>query len=143
MYPGGRKFAVCLTHDVDTLSFPVGAVVRETVETLLQGQTTKSLKTASSNALKMFLSGANEKLNPSSNFAQIMDLESKYGAKFTFFFLLSDHIFDIEGCKIGKLRKKLKSIADAGWGIGLHGGHNTGPETKQKVNRGERCPSWR
>jgi len=54
-----------------------------------------------------------------------MDIESKYGAKSTFFFLLSTKMLEVEGCRIEGIKKKLRSITDAGWEIGLHGGHDT------------------
>ena len=78
-YPDGKKFAACLTHDIDV-------VYRSNLTTAYEAaQALRKLHI--SNSLKVLLSKVNKNLSPLWNFTQIMDLEAKYGAKSSFYFL--------------------------------------------------------
>jgi peptidoglycan/xylan/chitin deacetylase (PgdA/CDA1 family) len=101
-YPDGSKFAVCLTHDIDVVNF-------SRISTL-------------KNVLK-FLILKNKKLNLMWDFEDFMKLEDKYDAKSSFFFLTvnkedMDFNFGVED-----LEYEIGNIADKGWEVGLHGGH--------------------
>jgi len=121
-YPDNKKFAVCLTHDIDDVNFPIVSISKKVIKTLSQHQLGKSMAEAMSSFINLLLSTVDKKRNPARNLTRIMDLENKYGAKSSFYFLLSDETTRFGGCKIERLKKDLKTIVDAGWEVGLHGG---------------------
>lgn len=117
-YPGGKTFAICLTHDVDEI-YPTW------LHNLLAAA--YGLRRHDFQEMRKYLSwrcrGKNS--SPFLNFHDIMELEAKYGAKSTFYILTSgsDHIrfrYNVED--IGGM---IRDIADSGWEIGLHGGYYT------------------
>ena len=129
-YPDGKKFAVCLTHDTDVVRFSGSRIARGVVRALRKRQISKSLK--------ILLSRVNKNLNPLWNFAQIMDLEEKHGAKSSFFFLALDSADEDFNFRIEELKNELRNIIDNGWEVGLHGGHkayNNLDEIKKEKER--------
>lgn len=117
-YPGGKTFAICLTHDVDEI-YPTW------IHNLLAAA--YGFSRFDFQSIKRYLlwryRGKNS--SPFFNFRDIMELEAKHGAKSTFFFLTSgsDHIrfrYNVED-----IESTISDIADSGWEIGLHGGYYT------------------
>ena len=113
-YPDDCPFAVCLTHDIDSIYTPVRSKVYSSLVSFkagdIDGFLTKSRQLWS-------------KKLPLNNFQEIMALEEKYGAKSSFYFLALapgdvDYTYDIQDVK-----GELKAIIDSGWEVGLHGGH--------------------
>ena len=138
-YPNGKKFAVCLTHDIDSVYFPFITIGNEIIQALLQKKVGKSLNIAVTSIVKFLLSVVKKDFNPARNFNRIIDLEKKYGAKSSFYFLLSDNKSRrFEGCKIEGLKKELRKIVAEGWEIGLHGGYDTYIELEKIKNEKER-----
>ncbi len=114
-YPEGKKFAVCLTHDIDVVNFSKLSLVYGAARSLMQGQI--------KNALKMPFYNINKKWNPWWNFKEIIDLEEKYGAKSSFYFLALDK-GDLDfNYNVEDLEAEIGTIANNGWEVGLHGGH--------------------
>ena len=114
-YPDGKRFAVCLTHDIDS-------VFRTIPEIGLNSA--KSLYKRDLNGFSRSLKGIFNKRNPLCNFEEIMDLEDKYGAKSSFYFLAlqpgdQDYSYDIMD-----LKDDIRNIQNRGWEVGLHGGHD-------------------
>ncbi len=115
-YPDNKKFAVCLTHDVDDIYPPI------THAALEAACHSKSLN-AKGLARDIFWRARGKKASPYRNFKQIMDIEEKFGAVSSFYFMATDrdvkrfryHIEDLDG--------ELGMIADRGWEVGLHGGY--------------------
>lgn len=128
-YPNGSKFAVCLTHDIDNAYY----------SELPLGLTLKAFKQLQiKESLRMLFSRGNKKLFPYPTFSKIMDLEEKYKAKSSFYFLALDkHNIDYS-YKIEELDEELKEIIDRGWGIGLHGGHEAYNSKKELKKQKER-----
>ena len=132
-YPENKKFAVCLTHDVDVVYLPKLPTLFDSYKALFKGQI------KSSNIL--FRSLINKKYNPWWNIKEIIQLEKKYNAKSSFFFLTSnkneiDFNFNIED-----LEPELKYIIDNGCEVGLHGGigeYNNLEKIKEKKMRLEK-----
>lgn len=109
-YPEGKKFAVCLTHDIDSIVFSRNEIIQQFISRQPQ------------NALKKLLYNINLQSNPRCNFREIIELEEKYGAKSSFYFLAIDNgSFDFN-YKIEDLEHELGIISDSGWEVGLHGG---------------------
>lgn len=132
-YPEGRKFAVCLTHDIDFVCTGMLNTATRTVKALKKGQFVE--------ASILPFSRINKRWNPLWNFRQTMELEEIYGAKSTFYFLTldpgnQDFTFSIE-----ELEEELGHILDDGWEVGLHGGHeayNNLTEIKRKKQKLEK-----
>jgi peptidoglycan/xylan/chitin deacetylase (PgdA/CDA1 family) len=113
-YPEEKKFAVCLTHDIDVLYVPKLVTLFDGCKSLVKGQIESSSR--------MLRSLINNKYNPWWNIKDIIKLEEKYDAKSSFYFLTLDRgevdfNFDVEN-----LEPELKYIIDKGWEVGLHGG---------------------
>ncbi len=115
-YPDHQQFAVCLTHDVDEIYPPHK-------HTLLSFLT--CLKKLDFDGVKQQVcwNRYEKKKSPYWNFQEIMDLEEKYDARSTFYFLATNSDirrfrYDIEDLEI-----VLGQIIDKEWEIGLHGGY--------------------
>ena len=114
-YPENKKFAVCLTHDIDVVQFPKISIITDAVRSLYHFQI--------KDALKMPFYRINKNWNPLWNFKDIMALEEKYGAKSSFYFMgleEGDQDFNYEP---KDLSQEMGYIVDQGWEVGLHGGH--------------------
>ncbi len=114
-WPNGKKFAICLTHDVDR--------VKKTYQYF-----THLVKTHRSyHFLSLF-----QKNEPYWNFEKIIEIENKYEVKSTFFFMnetkkielsnLSMRRYNIHESKLVDIIQKLNK---SGWEIGLHGSYNS------------------
>jgi peptidoglycan/xylan/chitin deacetylase (PgdA/CDA1 family) len=132
-YPDGRKFAVCLTHDIDVVYPEKLYPIIGTAKAFARGNFR--------DAIKAPFSRINKRCNPCWNFREIMELEAKYNAKSSFYFMAlrpgeQDFNYEIED-----LEAELKYISSHGWEVGLHGGHesykNFGDilEKKQRLER--------
>lgn len=116
-YPDGKKFAVCLTHDIDTVRPGRLYLASEAAKAFVK----RNIK----DAVSIPFSRINKKLNPFWNFKEIMELEAKYDAKSSFYFLTlepgeNDYSYNIED-----IENELSTISNNGWEVGLHGGHES------------------
>ncbi|MFW6173101.1 MAG: hypothetical protein ACOC5T_05095, partial [Elusimicrobiota bacterium] len=119
-WPNNKKFAVCLTHDVDR--------VKKTYEFIYN-----FLKTRRSYHLRSIF----EDEEPYWNFEKIMEIEDKYHVKSTFFFLnekrdfksfsLKKFISSLGGYSFyeDKIAEMIQKLHRNGWEIGLHGSYNS------------------
>lgn len=113
-YPDGQPFAVCLTHDIDAVYRPAFRKGYAVLSSLGNGNLTEALANAGQLRSKRL---------PWCNFREIMALEEKYDARSSFYFLAlapgdQDYTYDVRD-----LEGEIGTIADAGWEVGLHGGH--------------------
>jgi len=132
-YPKGKKFAVCLTHDIDVVYFSKLETISKAIKLLKEHKIR--------NSLKILLSKINKRCNPLLNFKDIMDLEEKYDAKSSFYFLALDEKDMDFNFEIKDLEHEIGIISDRGWEIGLHGGHeayNNLEEIRKEKNRIEK-----
>lgn len=110
-YPDGKKFAVCLTHDVDKVFLYWKARCSNCLKELARLKFNSSIK-------GLF------RRNPYLNFREIMDIENRYNARSSFYILttnrdiLNDPLYDAKD-----LEDELKHVIDQGWEVGLHGGY--------------------
>lgn len=117
-YPDGKSYAICLTHDIDDI-YPTWIHSITSVAYSLGRLDLQNM------AEYLFWKYRGKDSSPFLNLQDIMELEAKYGAKSSFYFLTcgSDHkrfrydIADIED--------RIRDIADSGWEVGLHGGYYT------------------
>ena len=115
-YPDDAPFAVCLTHDIDSVYRSVSSKGISALRSLKQGNVSEAVHS---------LSEMRSRKLPLCNFEEIMDLEEKYGATSTFFFMAEqpadqDYAYDAED-----IAPEIGDIIDRGWEVGLHGGHTT------------------
>lgn len=106
-YPEGRKFAVCLTHDIDFVCPGILNTAARTVKALKRGQFAQ--------ASVLPFSRINKTWSPLWNFRQIMELEGNYEAKSTFYFLTLDPGNEDFTFSIEELEGELGHISDDGW----------------------------
>src|SRR5574344_1428726 len=69
-YPDGKKFAVCLTHDIDVIYPEKIYTIIGTAKAFAKGNLTDAIKTPVCRICTKF--------NPCWNFREIMELEAKY-----------------------------------------------------------------
>jgi peptidoglycan/xylan/chitin deacetylase (PgdA/CDA1 family) len=123
IWPDGRKFALCLTHDVDR------------VEKSWWHCAYYVLRTGNLYHLKsLFTRGIDR---PYWNFEKIMALEKKHGVRSTFFFLNETKKFELLNFKtymLGLGRYNLhdqgiveiiKQLDEGGWEVGVHGSYDS------------------
>jgi peptidoglycan/xylan/chitin deacetylase (PgdA/CDA1 family) len=115
-YPNTAPFAICLTHDIDIVYQSIPSMGLYALNLLKEGNLTEAIHS---------ISHRNSKKLPLCNFTEIMELEEKYGAKSTFFFMAenpgeSDYAYNID-----TFEPEIGDIIDRGWEVGLHGGHTT------------------
>ncbi|RXE55545.1 hypothetical protein ABH15_10955 [Methanoculleus taiwanensis] len=113
-YPDGQPFAICLTHDIDSIYRPSLFKGYDALQSLKVGNLRKGIDS---------ISQIRSKKLPWCNFQEIMALEEQYDATSSFYFLAlapgdKDYRYDIRD-----LETDIGTIADAGWEVGLHGGH--------------------
>ena len=115
-YPDGKKFAICLTHDIDDIYPPLS-------HTILSAAS--CIKNLNFNELtnQLLWRFSDKKNSPYWNFREIMKLEQKYTAKSSFYFLASERDIKRFRYKIEDLENELGFINDNGWELGLHCGY--------------------
>jgi peptidoglycan/xylan/chitin deacetylase (PgdA/CDA1 family) len=130
-YPDNKQFAVCLTHDVDEIYPPL-------THTLLS--TLTCLMVLDINGLKRqaFWKLYGKERSPYWNFQEIMDLEEKYGARSSFYFLATNSDVKRFRYNIEDLEGELGRIVDHGWEVGLHGGYYSYMDPKEILLEKER-----
>lgn len=120
---GNKDFAICLTHDVDTVrKYKIYPPLR-TIGSLVVKD--KNLKKAF--ALIIDYSKAKLDKDPYDNFSYIMDLENKYGFKSSFYFMSGgntkyDGSYSINDSYIISL---IKTLQEEGFEVGLHSSFNS------------------
>ena len=115
-YPNDAPFAVCLTHDIDGVYKSILSKGLTTLRSLKQGRLMESFRSIASMRSKKV---------PLCNFSAIMDLEEKYGAKSSFYFMVENSGEKDYSYKIEDLEPEIEDIIHRGWEVGLHGGHTT------------------
>jgi len=119
-YPGGKQFAVCLSHDIDLLNYSF-------LKPLLRRTWTRRC-----------LRWLDRSVNPRWNFGDIMDLEKRFGARSTFFLLALRPGEKDFNYRIEDLSDELKAISTAGWNVGLHGGYEAWDDL-ERIRRQKRA----
>jgi peptidoglycan/xylan/chitin deacetylase (PgdA/CDA1 family) len=115
-YPDHKSFAVCLTHDVDEI-YPPNKHILLSSFTCIKNMDFEELND------HLFWKLRGKEKSPYWNFREIMDLEEKYGAHSSFYFLATDADIRRFRYNIEDLDGELSHITDRGWEVGLHGGY--------------------
>ena len=126
----GKKFAVCLTHDVDRVHKSY-QYITHFVKSIGRGDFRSAMNQITSVVRKL------QGDEPYWNFERIMEIEKELGVKSTFFFLNEQKKacifspnewklywgrYDIKDKRIVEVIKKLNA---EGWEIGVHGSYNS------------------
>ncbi|MDD1676443.1 MAG: polysaccharide deacetylase family protein [Methanomicrobiales archaeon] len=112
VYPEGRPFALCLSHDIDFIAYPMRNLAASAALSLARGKPGKAWGT--------MRAGMNRKQGPLRNFRQIMALEKKYGAVSSFYFLAAENGEPDFSYALDQVAPDLQGIAESGWEVGLH-----------------------
>jgi len=115
-YPENKPFCVCLTHDVDEIYPPLQHTFLSSLACCKKFDIDGIKK-------QIFWRFSNKEKSPYWNFNQIMDIEAKYEAQSSFYFLATDSDIRRFRYKIEDLEGELGSISDQGCEVGLHGGY--------------------
>lgn len=143
-YPEDKRFAVCLTHDVDDIYPPF-------THTLLSSVTCAKQKKFRDAKNHLFWQAKGKERSPYRNFDRIMNLEEKYGATSSFYFLATESDIRRFRYRVEDTEAELGQILDRGWEVGLHGGYYAYSDTstisheKNRLERvlGERVIGYR
>jgi len=130
VWPDGKTFAACLSHDVDTLRF--GSRV-ELIRKIFQ-EARYSEKLARKMKIYSSVIGLRRPPNKTDIFTPWINLEKKYGFHSTFFFSTSkvskrnlrDNVYSLNDRTIyqGRTstgREVIRDLIRQGWDVGLHG----------------------
>ncbi len=145
-WPGGKKFALVLSHDVDTVNASSPGAVRNCLVRALNEKSLTGKIVLSAGALRRALALSVGLALPASarlgrlnrSLEAVCRLEERYGATSTFFVLSPQirpvHPLDcpysyrekvVLGRKRVNLSEALRAIEGRGWEIGLHGSINS------------------
>ncbi len=113
-YPEDREFAIVLSHDIDQVCPSMARSALSVASSL------KQMDLAECNQ-QLFWRLKGMKESPFRNFDEIMDLEAKYDARSSFFFLTEGPDHTKGGYPVETIASDIARVADRGWGIGLHG----------------------
>ncbi|WP_367121914.1 polysaccharide deacetylase family protein [Methanohalophilus sp. DAL1] len=115
-YPDGKKFAVCLTHDIDDILPPAK-------HTLLSSLFCMKFLDADRFKKQVLWKKKGMQDSPYLNFREIMELEQKYDAKSSFYFITTEKDPVRFRYNIEDIETELSEIIDNGFEVGLHGGY--------------------
>ncbi|WP_292365246.1 polysaccharide deacetylase family protein [Methanoculleus sp. UBA208] len=115
-YPEGQPFAICLTHDIDTVYKPLPIKGYEIVKSLRDGDFSRA---------GHIIPQLRSKKRPAWNFQEIAELEDSYGACSSFYFLALEKDDRDYAYAIEDLEQEICMLHDQGWEVGLHGGCRT------------------
>ena len=114
-WPEGKKFAICLTHDIDQIRTPLRYLAKGALYFLKRGNIHK--------ALKRFFELITYK--NAWNIKQIVQIEESLGVKSTFFFLIN-RTSKYDGMNSKKTTySEIQKLAELGIDIQLHGSYNS------------------
>jgi len=122
---GDKRFAVCLTHDVDRIRLynRVRHVLGTILRTVVKQKQPRNLVRIGQDYIKTQL---RLQKDPYDQFETMLEVERNSGARSSFFFMSGgnskryDNRYDVN-----KTRNLIKTIMDAGCEVGLHGSFNS------------------
>lgn len=126
-WPDGKKFTVCLTHDVDEVRKTYQYATRS-LRNFKRGEFSKAKK-----QIKSFVSDKRLGNNPYWTFNRLMEIEENLGVRSTFYFLQEDSEVKLSKPETWRhhgrryrfddveVTKTINKLNSGGWEIGLHG----------------------
>jgi peptidoglycan/xylan/chitin deacetylase (PgdA/CDA1 family) len=116
-YPQGRKFAVCISHDIDHLYHQETS--RRKLVNVAKSLTRGNLKKAYSGARSIF----KEEIYPEFNLDRLINLNNSFDIKSSYYFLSLNPEDEDYAYNLDNIREQLQLVLAADGEIGLHGGH--------------------
>jgi hypothetical protein len=126
-YPYDKPFAVCLTHDIDSVYLS---------RSLKADYALQHLQKGSLSGFMHFM-----RKSPFCDFKDILSVEEKYEADSSFYFMAEDSGEQDYAYQVEDFESVLTEIVDRGSEVGLHGGHTSylnAEELKTKKERLEK-----
>lgn len=114
-YPDDKSFAVCLTHDIDEIRYRKINLIKAFIKSIEKNEIKR--------AVKILAANIDMKISPICNMEKTMELENRYDARSSFYFLAlgrGEHDYNYN---VSEIKDELRYIKNSGWEIGLHGGH--------------------
>ena len=132
IWPEGKKAAVCLTHDVDSIDGLSYFWLRKInwYWNMIRAKLEGNQQVANTWASTLDRWDAYKKTNfdPMDSFDQIQELEDSYGFRSTFFLMSLRHGLSREGrrysVKNPRVAKAAEKLLEDGWEIGLHAAYH-------------------
>jgi peptidoglycan/xylan/chitin deacetylase (PgdA/CDA1 family) len=120
LWPSGRGFAVCLTHDVDSLQrYSLRPPIISIASAILRQE---NVRLGFNIAIDYLRTLFHLKKDPFDTFDYMLDLEQKYGYKSSFYFMADDSSYSLSKLMV---RKLIQAIKNQDCEIGLHGSYNS------------------
>lgn len=110
-YPNGKKFAACLSHDIDFLPFTNVSRAKDAIYS--------GLSTIKTNRYRFSTYRKNQQFD----IEYIIELEKSFNAKSSFYFLSLDRGDQDFSYRVTSLKDEFSLIQTEGFEMGLHGGH--------------------
>ena len=132
-YPDDRKFAVCLSHDVDFLTFRKSAYLQSVLlsKSLLKGDLSTFKKQKQTPRA----------IHPDFSLENTLAIEKKFNARSSFYFLALDETEQDFNYKMEEALDQLKMVEQSGCEIGLHGGHGASEDISILKNHKKKLES--
>lgn len=127
-WPDSKKYAMCLSHDIDLLTLRWYTMAELGLRSVVKGEWSR--------VLGYWRAMWRPEARDLRNFQTIMDLEKKYEARSTFFFMATtdhDQRYDI-----WELEPDLRNIRAQGFEVALHGGMESYQDASILIQEKER-----
>ena len=128
-YPEDKPFAVCLTHDIDSVYTSPLPKLLSSVNHLKQGSLSECLRSVAQMRSRKL---------PLWNFNDILAIEERYDANSSFYFMAESPGEQDYAYPIGDCESVMGGIIDRGSEIGLHGGHTSYSRPEELKGKKER-----
>jgi peptidoglycan/xylan/chitin deacetylase (PgdA/CDA1 family) len=132
-YPGEKKFAVCLTHDIDRIYEGYSSCAFNSVRSAIKGNFKDMINYPTY--------AVDKKRHPYWNFHKIMELEEKYDATSSFYFLAHEPEEQDYRYSLETIKDDIRYIDARGWEVGLHGSHESYNNYDDLLKRKEKLES--
>jgi hypothetical protein len=116
-YPDRKKFAVCISHDIDFL------YLRQSLKRRVVNTAKDLLKAQFRKGWVHFKSLPEEKIHDGYNLKRLIQINNQHHIKSTYYFLALQNGEQDFNYDLGKIAEQLQYVVKNGNEIGLHGGH--------------------
>jgi len=116
-YPGNKKFAVCISHDIDHL-FNQQAFTRKIINT-----TKHFLKGRFNGAYSSLKSIVKEEIAPQNSLKTLREINNAFHVKSSYYFLSLDKGEEDYNYSVENIKNEFDAVLSDSCEIGLHGGH--------------------
>ena len=132
IWPRGKKAAVCLTHDVDSISGLSHLWLRQAnwYSRLLYFKAKRNREGVDKwlSTIRKWRRFKEQKVDPVDAFDRLQELESRFGFRSTFYFMSLSHKLSREGRKYSVKNPRLiqvtRELLEGGWEVGLHAAYH-------------------